>query len=363
MATEIVFDTAQSNDFYRDVKRRVRAYFEQSGKTRFADGLILVKALLFGTGVVVCYMLILTQPFDTNGIYLLLAVGFGLFALLLAINLAHDAVHDALVPSPWWNHIIQWAAFALIGVDGNLWAIRHNKAHHIIPNVEGADSAITRNPMIRLSPHQPVLWHHRFQHLYAPFLYGLIVLHSTFRQDFLYLFNWKQLRGLGRVRYTRRQVAEFILAKIVYLSLVLAIPYWSTDFTFGQVLLGYFLMTYVVSLLFVFLLIGTHFCEEAEFPVPDDAGRLTHNWAYHAMVTSVDWSPHSKVAQFLLGGTNAHATHHLFPNVCHTHYRHMSLFIEEAALAHDIPYHRITLGRMLISHFRFLKRLGRENML
>ena len=274
--------------------------------------------------------------------------------------LAHDAAHDALVPSKRLNHWIKWFSFALIGVDGNLWQLRHNKAHHIIPNVEGADSAVTKNPLVRLSPHQPVLRHHRFQHIYAPLLYGLIVLHSTFRQDFLYLFNRKQLIGLGRVSYTPRQVVEFILLKITYLSLVLFIPLWVTDFSLGEVLLGWFCMTYLVSWLFVWLLIGTHFCEEAEFPEADDSGQLAHNWAYHAMVTSVDWSPHSRAAQFFLGGANAHATHHLFPNVSHTHYRFMSRIIEEEAVAHGVPYNKITLGRMLISHFRFLKRLGRD---
>lgn len=264
------------------------------------------------------------------------------------------------MPSKRLNHWIKWFSFALIGVDGNLWQLRHNKAHHIIPNVEGADSAVTKNPLVRLSPHQPVLRHHRFQHIYAPLLYGLIVLHSTFRQDFLYLFNRKQLIGLGRVSYTPRQVVEFILLKITYLSLVLFIPLWVTDFSLGEVLLGWFCMTYLVSWLFVWLLIGTHFCEEAEFPEADDSGQLAHNWAYHAMVTSVDWSPHSRAAQFFLGGANAHATHHLFPNVSHTHYRFMSRIIEEEAVAHGVPYNKITLGRMLISHFRFLKRLGRD---
>jgi linoleoyl-CoA desaturase len=357
----ISFAPNESNEFYRDVKQRVADYFSATGKSRFADGLIIWKFALFGSGLIVSYTLILLQPWQSGFIYLLLALAFGVFALLFAINMAHDAAHDALVESKRLNHFIKWFSFALIGVDGNLWQMRHNKAHHIIPNVEGADSAVTKNPLVRLSPHQPVLRHHRFQHIYAPLLYGLIVLHSTFRQDFLYLFNRKQLIGLGRVTYSRRQIIEFILLKTTYLSLVLVIPLLATDFSVAEVLLGWFCMTYLVSWLFVWLLIGTHFCEEAEFPQVDDSGQLAHNWAYHAMVTSVDWSPHSRVAQFLLGGANAHATHHLFPNVSHTHYRFMSHIIEEEALAHGVPYNKITLGRMIVSHFRFLKRLGKES--
>ena len=354
----IHFDSSKSNEFYSAVKLRVNLYFETSGKSRYADWLIAIKSLLFGSGIGLCYSAILIAPWSGKWIYFLLSLLFGVFALLFAINLAHDAVHFALFPNKKANHFIQLFAFSLIGVDGNLWQLRHNKAHHIIPNVEGADSAVTKNPFVRLSPHQPTLPHHRFQHFYAPFLYGFIVLHSAFRQDFLYLFNKKQLRGIGRVEYSRKQLVEFVLSKAFYFLLVLIVPLSVTSFTLTEVLIGYFSMTYVVSWLFVWLLIGTHFCEEAEFPVPDETGQLGHNWAYHAMVTSVDWSPHSKCAQFLLGGANAHATHHLFPQICHTHYRHLSKVIEEEAERHSIPYHKISLGRMLISHFRFLKAMG-----
>src|SRR5690606_4418505 len=129
-----------------------------------------------------------------------------------------------------------------------------------------------------------------------------------------YLFNMKQLANLGPVDYPRRQYLIFALSKLTYITLALVLPLVFIDLPWWQILAGFVLMTSVVSTFFVFLLIGTHFCEETEFFEVDEEGNLPHNWAYHSMVTSCDWSPYSRTAHFLLGGANAHATHHLFPN-------------------------------------------------
>ena len=46
---------------------------------------------------------------------------------------------------------------------------------------------------------------------------------------------------------------------------MLPLPWW-------QVVLGYLAMTASASVVFVFLLIGTHFSDETEFPAVDAAG-------------------------------------------------------------------------------------------
>ena len=236
--------------------------------------MVVVKCILFGSIAVGCYTIVMLQPFSSGWLLIPFALLYAVGTLLLAINVAHDAVHDAITPNKRLNHWLYVASFTLIGIDGNLWQLRHNKAHHIIPNVDGADSAVTRNPLIRLSPHQPPLFHHRFQHLYAPVLYAMVVLHSSLRQDFLYILNWKRLANLGRVAYTRRQYVEFVVSKTAYFTISIVIPLLVLDYAWWQILLGYVAMTSVVSLLFVFLLVGTHFCEEAEFPEVDGR-RLT----------------------------------------------------------------------------------------
>lgn len=354
----IRFDTSASNAFYRTVKQRVQCYFDASGKNRYADGRIIVKSIVFIVVIAVAYSVLLWNPFSSAWMLLAVALVYGVTTLLLAINVGHDAVHHALTPSKSFNRFVSIGVFSLLGVDGELWKLRHIKAHHVHPNVKDCDSAITRNPLLRLSPHQEWVPRYRFQHVYAPLVYAVLSFHSIFRQDFLYLFNRKQLASIGPVRYSSSQYAAFVASKSVYLSITLAIPLVVIDLPWWQTLFGYLIMTSVVSSVFVFLLIGTHFCDETEFFEADDDGALPHNFAYHSMVTSCDWSPHSSIAQFLLGGTNSHATHHLLPNICHTHYRALAPIIEQTAAEYGVPYNVLTLREMIISHFRFLKRLG-----
>jgi linoleoyl-CoA desaturase len=122
------------------------------------------------------------------------------------------------------------------------------------------------------------------------------------------------------------------------------------------------LMSFVSSCAFVYLLIGTHFAEQTEFPETDADGVISGDWATHAMITSLDWNPGSRFAHTIAGGANAHAAHHLFPNLSHRHYRALTPIIAETAREFGIPYNATTFSRMIASHFRFLKRVGRGEM-
>ncbi|MBO6573903.1 MAG: fatty acid desaturase [Rhodothermales bacterium] len=360
MAHAIKFNTTQDNGFFLTLRQRVRDDLAARGKTRYADGFMLFKATVFVLLLASSYAAIFINPIQSVWSQLGFAMLYGLAALLLVTNLAHDAVHQALTPSKTVNRWVQIITFGFLGVDGTLWQLRHNQAHHVIPNVEGGDSAVTRNPLLRLSPHQPWERKHAWQHLYAPLAYSIIVLHSAWRQDFLYITNRKRLTTLGAVDYGWQDYAVFALTKVIYITTALVLPFMLLDLPWWQIMIGYMSMSMVVSAAFVYLLVGTHFCEEAEFPEADQDGVLPYNWAYHAMVTSADWSPYSRVAQFLIGGTNAHATHHLFPRICHTHYRSMAPIIEATANEFDVPYNKLTLPEMLRSHFRFLREMGQR---
>jgi linoleoyl-CoA desaturase len=126
------------------------------------------------------------------------------------------------------------------------------------------------------------------------------------------------------------------------------------------VFLGFVVMHFVVPLVFVSSLIGTHFCEETAFPQVDPDGHLRGSWAGHQLATSLDYPLTSRLANFLLGGFNCHAAHHLFPEVCHVHYIAISGIIQATCGELGLPYHELPYSAMIRSHFRFLKRMGTE---
>ena len=190
-------------------------------------------------------------------------------------------------------------------------------------------------------------------------LYLFAVLQTTVWGDFLYLFK-KELANLKNIRQPPVVFVQFFLGKVFYFAFSLGVPMMVLNYPWWQVLLGYLLASACGSLLFVFFLIGTHFSDLADFPVPDEKGSVGRSWADHNMATACDWSPRSLAAHFVSGGVNAHASHHLFPNICHTHYPAVTKIIEETAREHNYPYNCVSLFGMVKSHFRFLYLLGRR---
>ena len=357
MAT-LQFERESSDGFYRAARARVDDYFRTSGKRRGAGPLFALKAALYVGLVAGSYALLLSQVWGPKSL-LPLGLVFGVASLLLAINVGHDAAHRVVTRSPALNDAVQRLAFVLIGVDGYLWRLRHLKSHHLFPNVNGSDTDIDENPFVRLSPNQPWRWHFQFQHFYAPFAYLFAAFQTTVWGDFVYLAK-SELANLKDIRHPRHEYLLFALCKLVYFVVVLAIPLAVLDVPAWQVLAGFAAVNGLTSLLFVVLLIGTHFADVAEFPVPNSEGSVGRTWAEHNMATACDWSPGSRVAHFVSGGSNAHASHHLFPRVCHTHYRAVAPIIAATASEYGVRYNSLSLWGMVRSHFRLLYQLGRR---
>jgi linoleoyl-CoA desaturase len=353
----IRFEHEADNGFYPLVKRRVGEYFRRTGKSRLADRSVLLKAVLFAGLIAGSYTLILAHPLPLWTL-LPLAFVFGVASLLLAINIGHDAAHRVLVRSRFWNDVAQAVSFAPLGVSAYLWQMRHTRSHHIFPNVNGCDIDIDENPFLRLSPNQPWRWYFRLQALYAPLAYLGVALHTVLWQDFVYLFK-RRLANLNDITHRPHRYAAFALGKVAYFGVVLALPMAVLPLPWWQVLAGYLAMQGVASLVFVFLLVGTHFSDATEFPVVAADGSVGHSWATHNLVTACDWAPHSRLAHFLVGGVNAHASHHLFPHISHAHYRAIARIIEDTAAEYGVRYNRTTLAGIVRAHFRFLREMGR----
>ena len=354
---KIRFENGGGGAFYKEAKQAVDRYLAARGKSRFADSRMIVKALTFGGLALASYGGIFWSGLPSPALFGFAAL-FQLSALFLAVNLGHDAAHDSLFRSQRLNRLVTLATFTLLGVDGRLWYLRHRKSHHVFPNVLGCDADIDDNPFVRLSPHHPWRPHHRLQHLYAPLLYMLVAVQSIVVQDAVYL----RKTGLANMRNLRHSSAElfgFWFRKAVYFTLCLGLPLVFLPLPAWQIVLGWLGATAVMSLTFMALLVGTHFAEEAAFPEVAEDGSIPRGWAEHAIATSVDWSPRSRFVHFFTGGFNTHATHHLFPNVSHLHYHAIDPLVMAAARRHGLAAATTDLAGLMMSHWRFLRRLGR----
>lgn len=104
-----------------------------------------------------------------------------------------------------------------------------------------------------------------------------------------------------------------------------------------------------------------HVVEGTSFPLPNDHGNIEEAWAIHQMRTTANFAVDCKLTGFLCGGLNRQVEHHLFPKICHIHYPAIGAIVKQTALDFNLDYiESPTFGAALVSHYKTLKRLGKE---
>lgn len=353
----IKFTSAETeNEFYAMLRKRVNEQFSGQ-KIAHADWTFWAKGGFWFFISYFSYFSLFNSSISYFLFWLCYAI-FSLAGLLIGFSWGHDASHDTAFKNKNANQVLHFISFMTVGIDPLLWGLRHIRSHHIYANVEGSDIDIDRNPFLRLSPLHPWQPKHRYQAWYAPFVYMIALIHSVFWSDWVYLIHkdyaWMRLGVPPKALWVR-----FLGFKVVYFTLALVLPILFTQFSIAFILFTYLSTGAICSLLFVVMLVGTHFFLEADYPNPVE-DKLPHNWAVHQLNTSCDWNAGEAWSWFISGGANCHAAHHLFPHVCHSHYSKINPIIESTTKEYDIKYHHKTLWEMMFSHFKHLNEMGKN---
>ena len=150
-----------------------------------------------------------------------------------------------------------------------------------------------------------------------------------------------------------------ILTKLIYISYIFIIPVLVTDLAWWQVAIGIFIMHYIAGFMLAIIFQPAHVIEGTEYPLPNENNTLENNWAVHQMLTTTNFGNKSRWFSWYVGGLNFQIEHHLFPSICHVHYRNISGIVKTTAHEFGIPYKsaRTFLGA-LRGHARLLKQLG-----
>jgi linoleoyl-CoA desaturase len=78
------------------------------------------------------------------------------------------------------------------------------------------------------------------------------------------------------------------------------------------------------------------------------------------MLTTANFANNNKLLSWYVGGLNFQIEHHLFPNICHVHYKDISKIVKQTAQEFGVPYHYTPkFTSALAGHARFLHELGR----
>ena len=348
-----------SDRFLRELRRRVDAYFENSGRKKRDCPQMYFKTATILAWFAAAYFLLLFVATSWWTV-LPLAVLLGLSVAGIGFNIQHDGGHKGYSDRPWVNKIMA-LTLDLMGGSSYLWDWKHNSIHHTYTNITGQDDDINVGILGRLSPHQKRYGFHRLQGIYLWGLYGFLAIKWHLYDDFQNLAVGK----IGEHKIPRpkgNDLAIFIAGKVVFFSIAFVIPmllhpFWAVV---GVYALAAFVSGIVLSVVFQL----AHCVEGADFPMPvvqpSGGEKIMNEWAIHQVETTVDFARGSKIACWFLGGLNFQIEHHLFNRICHVHYPALSKVVEETCKEFGIRYasHRTFLSA-LASHFRWLVQMGR----
>jgi linoleoyl-CoA desaturase len=352
---KVRFDHPDDKGFYKVLVERIDAYFQDHQISKKANLLFWFKIVSFLVISAALYLAILGGAFQ-GPVLALLFVAFGVFVTILLFSIAHDASHHAISDKHWVNSLFAYT-WNLMGISSYFWGLKHNVAHHGFTNIPGKDDDIDQSKLVRLNPNSERKWFHRYQHLYAPFLYSLLSINIVYFKDFKLLLQHNFGNKVVNTHPTR-EIWILILTKVVFVGYMIVIPKLVLGISWTEILVYHLFMHLAIGLFIGFILVPVHVTAESEYRLPDISGKVHRDWGSHQAEATVDFAAQSHVVNWFTGGLNTHVVHHLFPTINHIHYFQLTKIVRQTAAEFHFPYRNYSLAKVLIEHLRFLRHLG-----
>lgn len=349
----------EQRQFAATVRINVNKYFEEKGISMKGNASMVIKTIVMLSFYIVPFIIILTVSMSA-WVGLLLAIIMGIGVAGVGMGVMHDAVHGSYSSKRWLNNLFGGTLY-LLGSNVFNWKIQHNILHHTHTNINGVDEDIESRGPMRFSEHVPLKKIHKYQYIYAFLFYGLMTF-SKLTKEFTQLAKYNKA-GITRknginpvVEYTK-----MIAYKLIYLFVIIGLPIILTNFTWWQVVIGFIVMHFITGAILSTIFQMAHVVEGAEQPMPNEKGIIENDWAIHQLNTTSDFGRKNLFLNWYIGGLNFQIEHHLFPNICHIHYRKISPIVEQTAHQFGLKYNlKPTFFNAFASHVRRLKTLGKQ---
>ncbi len=158
-----------------------------------------------------------------------------------------------------------------------------------------------------------------------------------------------------------RHWTTLILTKVLYAFVFIALPIMLTPVPWYICIIGFVIMQFLGGLILALIFQPAHVVPSSDYPEPNAEDLIDSNWAVHQLHTTANFAPKSRIFSWFVGGLNYQVEHHLFPNICHVHYRKISKIVRETAMEYNLPYYyNDTFVSALGAHGKMLFDLGRR---
>lgn len=345
------------DNFSTTLRKNILNYFKENDLSTTANmGMIFKTIVMISIYVVPFILLVTLNPNMWVSIGLVILMGLGIAGTGMCVM--HDAVHGAYSKKKWVNKILGGTLY-LLGCNTLNWKIQHNILHHTYTNISEHDEDVNTKGPIRLHKDVPLKKIHKYQYVHAFFFYGLMTL-SKMYNDFPQLIKYNKM-GLTKKQKVKpkQELIKMIIRKIAYLSIVIGLPLIVSEYNILEVIIGFLLMHWVAGFILSVIFQLAHVVEGAQQTTPPEDGNMENEFAVHQLLTTSDFGRDSKLLSWLVGGLNFQIEHHLFPHICHIHYKKLSYIVEETAKQYNLPYNtKKTFFSALNSHIKQLKILG-----
>lgn len=358
MAKNISFVNSINADFSKELKRSVDEYFKLNNKQQTGDWRIFHKTLVLVLSLITLYILLIFGNLPT-WLNVIMCVLMGFNFAFIGFNVMHDGGHGSYSNKKWLNEIMGHS-LNVMGASTYFWKFKHNIVHHTYTNIEGHDDDIDIKPFIRTNTEEKRYYMHRYQHIYAIFLYTLTYLFWWAFKDFDKYFSGKILdKKIPKMKLKNH--LGFWLTKIVHISVFIVIPILVVGWL--NALIGYLIVAGVTGVVISIVFQLAHVVEDVDFPMPDEATlKIEENWFVHQLQTTANFSTRSKFVSWMTGGLNFQVEHHLFPRISHIHYPAISRIVQQVCSKYNIPYNEYpTLSKAVSSHLNYLRVVGTED--
>jgi linoleoyl-CoA desaturase len=346
----------QDISFYNEIKYKVENYFKENNIKSTGNFKLYSKALILVPAAIGIYLSLLLLNLNTL-IALSLSALLGFTLASIGFNVMHDACHGSYSSKKWINNLMGLSLNCL-GGNAFIWKMKHNEIHHTFTNVDGIDDDIAKLPIIRQCESQKRMKLHKYQHFYSVIVYALSSFLWVFLMDFAKYFSKKVYTTPIR-SIDKKEHFIFWLSKALYAIFYIAIPIyfvgalpWFCGFMAMHAAKG-------LTLAIVFQL--AHVVEQTHFENATTVNKkIDYEWAIHQVRTTANFATNNKIVSWFVGGLNFQIEHHLFPRISHVHYPAISSLVEESCKKKGVEYVNYpTMTSAVISHFRFMKYLGK----
>jgi len=361
MKSAHLYEPKSQTDFYSVLRHRVEDVLKKNGKKPRDDPEMYTKTVI---SLIVWFVLYYSIHFYFENYFasLACAIIWGFANANIGMSVMHDGNHGGYSDSPTINRIMG-GMFDFLGGSSFVWKMIHSVGHHVHTNVQELDPDIhTAEPahFRRIKPIQSQRWWYRYQHMYLPILY-CVLLPELFLRDFIAMFkgSW------GGVPFQPAPTREWVIfwaTKAWFLIYLFVLPIYHCGSAMRVISINLVALLIAGELLVLMFQVN-HVTEAAISHNVNEKGVVDKDWAISQVEGSSNFAAGSWLWNHISGGLNHQTEHHLFPTISHVHYPLIHPVFEKTCKEFGVKYNNYpTFWAAIMGHFTLLKQMGAQGI-